>query len=89
MGSTVVFICNVSVTDDVNCKWKHNGKDMMTNANSSSNMSLELFDVNLDDGGIYTCEIMRDTDKLLVSSVKLRVLGKLTIMFQNVSYILQ
>ena len=71
-GSHVSLSCNVSVPDSVQCKWKHNGKDI----NDSNNLLLELFDVGANNEGTYTCVITRNDQVLFASTAKLEVLGK-------------
>ena len=71
-GSRVSLNCNISVPDNVQCKWKHDGKDI----SDSNNMSLELFNVGSNNEGSYTCMIMRNDQELFASTAKLEVLGK-------------
>lgn len=74
-GSTVFLNCNVSFPDVVECKWKHNGKDVIAN-NSNDDMSLRLLNVNATNEGTYSCQIMRNNHRLLTSTAKLQILGK-------------
>ena len=72
LGSAVVMRCSVSFSTAVSCTWKHN--KIVISKSCSNNQSLILPNVSLSDDGSYTCEIMGNAGKPVISTVKLELL---------------
>ena len=81
LGSAVVMRCSTSVSTVVSCTWKHN--KIVISKSCSNNHSLTLPNVSLSDEGSYTCEIMGNAGKPVISTVKLELP---CIMYVNNSY---